>query len=116
VLSEAGIKRNRAAQKSERTALEQKAFEPYRSDAMGAEIRAALKALPHGEKIKLAADDPRILAALVTAPPIVHGVTPDAITHLVQRHLETNHATEIKKLDAKDEALNVADASLRVAR
>jgi hypothetical protein len=115
-MSEEGIKREKAAAKSGREALEQKAFEKYKGDVAAPEIRAALHKLPHGEKIKLAADDPRILAALLDVPPVVHGVSPDALAHLVQGHLETNHAADIKKLDAKAEALDVADAALRVTK
>jgi hypothetical protein len=44
--------------KSGREALEKKAFEKYKGDVAAPEIRAALKALPAGKKIKLAADDP----------------------------------------------------------
>jgi hypothetical protein len=115
-LAEQGIERERAAAKSGRDALEQKAFEKYRGDVAAPEIRAALSKEPHGEKIKLAAADPRILAALLNVPAIVHGVAPDALAHLVQGHLETNHAPALKKLDAKAEALTTADACLRVAR
>ena len=114
-LSKVGIERERASRKSERDALERRAFDPYRADTMGAEIRAALKGLPHGEKIRLAAEDPRILAALIVAPPIVHGVAPEALGHLVQGYLEKNHAADLKRLAAKDEALAAADASLHVA-
>jgi hypothetical protein len=115
-LSERGVERDRAARKSDRAALEQKAFEQYRADAMGPEIRAALKALPHGAKIKLAAEDPRILGALVVVPPIVHGVVPQALESLVQSHLEKHHAADLKMLEAKDEAIVTAEASVRVAR
>jgi hypothetical protein len=115
-LSEKGIERERAARKSDRDATEQKVFEKYHADAMGPEIRAALKPMMHGEKIKLAAEDPRILAALVVAPSVVHGIAPDALAHLIQRHLEQHHPADLKRLDAKDEAIVVADSALRVTR
>jgi hypothetical protein len=115
-LSTAGVEREKAALKSDRAALEKKAFEKFSNDGLGSEIRAALKALPHGEKLKLAAEDPRILAALASAPPIVTGVTSDALAHIVQGYLERNHAPTLAKLDAKGEAIEVAEAALQITR
>jgi hypothetical protein len=94
-LSQRGIEHERSSLKTERQKLEQRAFEPYRADVWGPQICAAIKDVPHGQAVKLAAEDPRVLAALVMAPRIVHGVAPEALSHLVQAHLQQHHSADL---------------------
>lgn len=119
-LSKAGIAHERAARKSERDVLVKAAMSPFGADVMGPEIRAALKTLPHGEKVVLASKDPRILAAIAAAPEIVTGIAPETVTQLTDLHLLTNHAADFERAQEKDaivdEAFNVADSALRVAQ
>jgi hypothetical protein len=118
-LSKAGITHERATRKSERDALAKRAMAPFGADIMDPEIRAALKALPHGEKVMLASKDPRILAAVDSAPELVTGIAPTIVTQLIDLHLLNNHAADFERAQKKDaivdEAFDVADAALNAA-
>jgi hypothetical protein len=118
-LSRAGIEHERATRKSERDALVKTTLSPFASDALQSEIRAALKALPHGEVCVLAAKDPRVLAAIAAAPQIVTGIRPEVLAQLTDAYLENNHAVDFerakKRDEVADEAFAVASAALTVA-
>jgi hypothetical protein len=118
-LSRAGIAHERATRKSERDALVKAALSPFASDALQSEIRAALKALPHGEVCVLAAKDPRVLAAIAAAPQIVTGIAPEVQTQLTDAYLKNNHAADFERAKERDkiadEAFAVATAALTVA-
>ena len=114
-LARAAVERHRAAPAQARAELVTKSFEPWKDDLAGSEIRQVLRTMSHGEAVKLAASDPRILAAIVLSPPILHKVEAGALEHLVGAHLATNHAADLKKIEALEEGANIAAAMLDVA-
>ena len=120
VLSQIGIAHAKAARKPMVDELATKALEPFRGDAMSAEIRAAIKPLTQADKIKLAENDPRILAALVEVPPIVHGMPQATVQALIQGYLEKNHTEEWEKAGdqdkAADEVFACAEAAIQIAQ
>jgi hypothetical protein len=112
-LAKAAVERHAAAMPSVRAEIEAKAFAKFAGDPMGSEIRAAVRPLNHGDKIK-AAGDPRVLGAIVGTPDILHGVEPNAIQHLVTAYLEKEHPDALAKIAAREEALAVAQGSLEI--
>lgn len=118
-LSKAGIAHEKANRKTERDALVKAVLSPFVSDALASEIRSALKALPHGEKVLLASKDARVLAAISAAPEIVTGIPHDVQKHIVNAYLGNNHAKDFERATENDkvadEAFAAADAALTVA-
>jgi hypothetical protein len=114
-LAKAAVGRHRNVPAQARGELVTKAFEPWKDDNAAPEIRAVLRQMAHGEVVKLASSDPRVLAAIVLSPPILHKVQPDAIEHLVDAHLANHHAAELKKVAALQEGADIASAMLNVA-
>jgi hypothetical protein len=114
-LTKAAAIRNRDAIANNRAALEKEALSKYESDAIAGEIRAMLRTLTHGQAVQEASKDPRVLAAIVNGPVMLHGVEPRAVAHLVQGHLESHHQKGLEKLAAQEEACAASEAALEIA-
>jgi hypothetical protein len=114
-LCRAAVARNRDAIPVAGADLEKSAFSKYESDPMAVEIRQVLRTMKHGDIVKLASADPKVLGAIVSAPEFLHGVKRDAVDHLVDKHLATHHPREVAKIEAMKEAVNVSEGILKTA-
>ena len=112
-LAKAAVERNRAAISTNCTTLEKSAFSKSEADPMGPEIRGMLRTLGHGKAVQEASKSPQVLAAIVNAPIMLHGVARDAVQHLVDAHLAAHHASEVARLEAQAEACTIAESTLQ---
>lgn len=83
-----------------------------------AEARAFLRSASTGDRAKvlLGRDaDPTMLAAVLEAPEALSGVTGQLRQDVVARHLEVNHAGDIREMEAADEGLAVLRTAVKAA-
>jgi predicted kinase len=92
------------------------------TDAAGAvlraEMRTYLKAMPRGEAVaKLMAPDvdERLLIAAIEVPAAMLGPLGDARPELEAHVLEARHAAAVKRLEEREEAIDLANAALAIS-
>jgi hypothetical protein len=107
-----GAKRDRAVIGTARTDLEARAFP---ENQYGPEIRTAARGMSQAEMVTAAASDLRVLAAIWSAPTMLHGVSREPISHLIERHLQQNHPAELAEIEAAKEAADASAAAVEAA-
>src|SRR4051794_24496771 len=108
-----------------RAAMKIKAVDPSNIAAAleRQEIRAYVRGLAPGDRQSLAmtTKDPRLLEAMVTAPPELSGFTSmknfaQLIEQIEARYFELNYGPEIAAVQALEDVVAEADAAVQVAR
>lgn len=112
-LSEAGVARDRAAIAKSRDVLRQRALSNFDSSIAGKNL-TALRDMKFSEKVRYAAEDPRVLAALMSSPEF--GVSREALEPFVEQHIERSFPKELERIADREEAAAVAEAAIQVAR
>jgi hypothetical protein len=92
---------------------------PQLSEPMLIALAGRLAAMNHGQRAEmLGADDcdPRLLAAVFQAPAVLHGCDGGLVAAIRNKIIERTRAPELAELDAKSDALTLADGAVRTAR
>lgn len=79
------------------------------------EIRAWLRTLPIGERIKHAASDPTVAAAVVNAPPALAGLNEDGHERAKAFLMEHMHGPELAQLRGESDAVETAGKAIDIA-
>jgi AcrR family transcriptional regulator len=80
------------------------------------EIRAAIRALPASDRFPLViSGDKTVLEAVLSASPLLSGITPDRIAEARKMAVEANYPAEMAEIETIDEAIAVATSILEMA-
>lgn len=92
---------------------------PDKTDVAGAmvrgEIRAMLRGLDHGERVRLVMTDPEFLVAAFEGPASLSGLTTEVRADLERRMIEEKHGPAIEAMNETQEAIAVATAAIEMA-
>ena len=92
-----------------------------RSDIFGemqrAELRATIRAMPAPDRVQLACGgDPVITEAVLSAAPVLSGLTAEVIAKVQTIAVSPHHAAELAELEDLDESIKVTEGVITMAR
>jgi hypothetical protein len=121
VRTEQPMLKARAEAKAKRDGLVIKAVDPSNLAAAleRGEIRAWLRSLDVSTRqlVALGSTDPRILTAMVTAPPELSGIAgPKAAAEIEQRYIELTYPNELAEIEALEAVIAPAEQARHIAR